>query len=131
LVAVACAADNPDEAIDHTATAIRLSPLDPMMFAWKSFIALAHICAGRYDEAVGWSAKSLLGQSEYPHRSALRPRATRSSGAWTTPERRWRVCVSSIRRCAAPISRRCCRHSVEEFLLLAQVASVDHQMVET
>ena len=57
---------NPDEAIDHTATAIRLSPFDPMMFAWKSFIALAHICAGRYDEAVGWSAKSLLGQPEYP-----------------------------------------------------------------
>jgi len=56
----------PEEAIAHTATAIRLSPFDPLTFAWQSFIALAEICAGRYDAAVAWSAKSLLAQPEYP-----------------------------------------------------------------
>src|SRR5262249_26839724 len=47
------------------AAAIRLSPLDPLMFAWQSFTALALICAGRHDEAVSWAAKSLRGQPDY------------------------------------------------------------------
>src|SRR5262249_4167439 len=40
-----------DTAIKHTALAMRLSPLDPRMFSWQSFIPLAHLCAARYDEA--------------------------------------------------------------------------------
>jgi TolB-like protein len=56
----------PETAIEHTVTAIRLSPLDPLMFAWQSFTALAQICAGRPDEAVTWAAKSLRGQPDYP-----------------------------------------------------------------
>jgi TolB-like protein len=56
----------PETAIEHTVAAIRLSPLDPLMFAWQSFTALAQICAGRPDEAVAWSAKSLRGQPDYP-----------------------------------------------------------------
>jgi TolB-like protein/DNA-binding winged helix-turn-helix (wHTH) protein len=56
----------PETAIEHTATAIRLSPFDPLMFAWHSFTALAQICAGRYDEAVAWSAESLRRQPDYP-----------------------------------------------------------------
>jgi tetratricopeptide (TPR) repeat protein len=55
----------PEAAIEHTATAIRLSPLDPLMFAWQSFTALALICAGRHDEAVTWAARSLRGQPDY------------------------------------------------------------------
>jgi TolB-like protein/Flp pilus assembly protein TadD len=57
---------DPDAAVEHTGKAIRLSPFDPLMFAWQSLTALAQICAGRYDEAVAWSAKSLLGQPTYP-----------------------------------------------------------------
>jgi TolB-like protein len=56
----------PETAIEHTATAIRLSPFDPLMFAWQSFTALAQICAGRYDEAAAWVAESLRRQPDYP-----------------------------------------------------------------
>jgi tetratricopeptide (TPR) repeat protein len=52
-------------AIEHTATAIRLSPLDPLTFAWHSFSGLALICAGRYEEAVSSAAKSLRAQPDY------------------------------------------------------------------
>ena len=56
----------PDAAIEHTATAMRLSPLDPMTFAWQSFTALAQICCGQYHEAVDWAEKSLRAQPDYP-----------------------------------------------------------------
>jgi tetratricopeptide (TPR) repeat protein len=56
----------PETAVEHTIAAMRLSPLDPMMFAWQSFTALALICAGRPGEAVEWVAKSLRGQPDYP-----------------------------------------------------------------
>src|SRR5215831_3621147 len=55
----------PETAIEHTATAIRLSPFDPLMFAWQSFTALAQICAGRYDEAIASAAESLRRQPDY------------------------------------------------------------------
>jgi hypothetical protein len=55
----------PNAAIEQTATAIRLSPLDPLMFAWQSFTALALICADRCDEAVSWAAKSVCAQPDY------------------------------------------------------------------
>ena len=53
---------NPDTAIKHAALAMRLSPLDPRMFAWQSYIALAHFCAGRYDEAARWAELALRDQ---------------------------------------------------------------------
>jgi TolB-like protein len=56
----------PEMAVEHTIAAMRLSPLDPLMFAWQSFTALALICAGRPGEAVAWAAKSLRGQPDYP-----------------------------------------------------------------
>jgi hypothetical protein len=42
---------DPDLAIDHLARAMRLSPLDPLMFLMHNFAAVAHFLAGRYDEA--------------------------------------------------------------------------------
>lgn len=39
----------PDEAVEHAALAMRLSPLDPRLFAWQFCTALAHFCGGRYD----------------------------------------------------------------------------------
>lgn len=44
----------PDTAIKHVALAMRLSPLDPRLFVWQFNTALAHLCAGRYDDAVIW-----------------------------------------------------------------------------
>jgi tetratricopeptide (TPR) repeat protein len=43
--------DDPDVAIEHLARAMRLSPLDPLMFVLQSYTAFAHFRAGRYDEA--------------------------------------------------------------------------------
>jgi TolB-like protein len=51
----------PDIAIEHCAIATRLSPLDPFIHHRQSMTALAHLCAGRYDEACMWSEKSLQG----------------------------------------------------------------------
>jgi len=49
----------PDQAIEHIARALRLSPLDPRLFVWQCYTGLAHFCAGRYDEAVTWAERSL------------------------------------------------------------------------
>ena len=60
----------PDKAVEHAALAMRLSPLDPRVFAWQFNTGLAHFCAGRYDDAVTWAGKSLCQQPNYP--SAMR-----------------------------------------------------------
>lgn len=55
----------PDIAIEHLAIAMRLSPLDPFIPYRQSLTALAHLCAGRYDEACMWSEKALQGGPNY------------------------------------------------------------------
>ncbi|KZS52593.1 TolB-like protein/DNA-binding SARP family transcriptional activator [Rhizobium sp. BK226] len=60
----------PDMAVEHAALAMRLSPLDPRLFAWQFNTGLAHFCAGRYDDATAWAGKSLRHQPNYP--SAMR-----------------------------------------------------------
>jgi TolB-like protein len=50
----------PDIAIEHCAIATRLSPLDPFIHHRQVATALAHLCAGRYDEACMWGEKSML-----------------------------------------------------------------------
>jgi TolB-like protein len=47
-----------DLAIDQIARAMRLSPLDPLMFVMKSVTAVAYFVAGRYAEAAEWAAKA-------------------------------------------------------------------------
>ena len=54
-----------DVAIRHIAQALRLSPLDPRIYVWQFYTALAHFCAGRYDEAVSWSERSLRDQPSF------------------------------------------------------------------
>ena len=49
----------PDTAIKRAEFAIRLSPVDPRIFAWQHYIALAHLSAGRYDEAASWAERAL------------------------------------------------------------------------
>ena len=55
----------PDKAVEHAALAMRLSPFEPRLFAWQFNTGLAHFCAGRYDDAVGWAGKSLRHQPNY------------------------------------------------------------------
>jgi tetratricopeptide (TPR) repeat protein len=56
----------PDIAVDHEERA----PLDPRLFIWQVFTALAHYCAGRYHEAISWAESSLRDQPNYA--SAMR-----------------------------------------------------------
>jgi tetratricopeptide (TPR) repeat protein len=49
----------PDLALDHAARAMRLSPLDPSMFAMQAATAYAHFLAGRYDVASSWAEKAM------------------------------------------------------------------------
>jgi tetratricopeptide (TPR) repeat protein len=44
---------------------MRLSPLDPRLSVFQFSTALAHFCAGRYDEAVSWAARALRSQPDY------------------------------------------------------------------
>jgi tetratricopeptide (TPR) repeat protein len=60
----------PDTAIKHASTALRLSPLDPMAFAWEHYIAFGHFCTGRYDDATAWEERVLRAQPNY--RAGLR-----------------------------------------------------------
>jgi TolB-like protein/Tfp pilus assembly protein PilF len=50
---------DPDTAITNVSHALRLSPLDPRKYSWQHYMALAHLCAGRYDDAGSWAARAL------------------------------------------------------------------------
>jgi TolB-like protein/class 3 adenylate cyclase/tetratricopeptide (TPR) repeat protein len=55
----------PDLAIEHLERAIRLSPLDPLIFIVQNGIVLAHFFAGRYQEALSWAQKALRQNPNY------------------------------------------------------------------
>jgi tetratricopeptide (TPR) repeat protein len=55
----------PDIAVEHMARAMRLSPLDPLIFGMQNGTAAAHFLAGRYDEASSWAEKALREQPDY------------------------------------------------------------------
>jgi TolB-like protein len=50
-----------DVAITQLAHSMRLSPLDPEMYRIEGGTALAHLCAGRYDDAAAWAQKAIRG----------------------------------------------------------------------
>jgi TolB-like protein len=50
---------DPEDAIERLGRAIRLSPLDPLIFRMHAGIAYAHFFAGRYDEASSWAEKAV------------------------------------------------------------------------
>jgi adenylate cyclase len=55
----------PDLAIEHLQRAIRLSPLDPLIFIVQNGIVLAHFFAGRYDEALSMAQATLRQNPNY------------------------------------------------------------------
>jgi TolB-like protein/class 3 adenylate cyclase len=55
-----------DLAIEHHARAMRLSPLDPILYNMHVGTAFAHFLAGRYDEAIGCANRALSEQPNYP-----------------------------------------------------------------
>jgi len=55
----------PDLAIEHLQRALRLSPLDPLIFIVQNGIVLAHFFARRYDEALSWALTTLRQNPNY------------------------------------------------------------------
>jgi TolB-like protein len=49
---------DPDGGIAQLTHAMRLSPLDPEMYRMQAGMAVAHLFAGRFDEASSWAEKS-------------------------------------------------------------------------
>jgi tetratricopeptide (TPR) repeat protein len=52
-------------AIAHMAQAMRLNPLDPLIFGMQNGTALAHFLAGRYDEAAHWAETAFKRHTSY------------------------------------------------------------------
>jgi tetratricopeptide (TPR) repeat protein len=55
----------PEQAIEHAARAIRLSPQDPQIFAMKTATAFGHFISGRYDQALSWAETSVREQPNF------------------------------------------------------------------
>jgi tetratricopeptide (TPR) repeat protein len=53
----------PDDAIEHFARAMRLSPLDPETYRMEVGMALAHLFARRFDTASSWAEKAFRASS--------------------------------------------------------------------
>lgn len=49
-----------DDAIAHLAHAMRLSPLDSETYRMQAGTAMAHLLAGRHDEAASWAEKAVI-----------------------------------------------------------------------
>ena len=60
----------PEDAIEAFKRAVRLSPLDPLGYFFTCGLALAHVAAGRYGEAIEWADRSLRDAPRFE--SALR-----------------------------------------------------------
>jgi tetratricopeptide (TPR) repeat protein len=70
---VSCARGQPDAAIEALERAIRLNPLDRLSRTFTNGIAVAHLVAGRYDEALDWADRTLREEPGYS--GALRSKA--------------------------------------------------------
>src|SRR5262249_45432603 len=55
-----------DLAVEHQARAMRLSPLDPILYNMQVGTAFAHFLADRHDEASEWANRALREQPNYP-----------------------------------------------------------------
>jgi TolB-like protein len=58
--------NRPDEAIAAAERAIRLSPNDPIIFNAYLALCLAHILAGRYEEALSWADRAWGSNARLP-----------------------------------------------------------------
>ena len=54
-----------DAALEQFHVAVRLSPLDPLLFFAQIGIAYAHFMAGRYDEGSSWARSAVLQRPNY------------------------------------------------------------------
>jgi TolB-like protein len=54
-----------DAALEQFHVAVRLSPLDPLLFFAQTGIAYAHFMAGRYDDGASWARSAVLQRPNY------------------------------------------------------------------
>jgi TolB-like protein/class 3 adenylate cyclase len=54
-----------DAALEQFHVAVRLSPLDPLLFFSQTGIAYAHFMAGRYDDGSSWARSAVLQRPNY------------------------------------------------------------------
>jgi adenylate cyclase len=66
-LSVALTGTRPDEAVRVMEKAIRLSPRDPQMHLFLHQLAVAHLIAGRFEDAVRWEQESLRLRADQPH----------------------------------------------------------------
>jgi TolB-like protein len=57
--------NRPDNAIAAFRRAMRLSPMDPIAFAFAAGMALAHLAAKQFDEAIDWADRALHDQPRF------------------------------------------------------------------
>jgi TolB-like protein len=57
--------NQPVPAIEAQQQAMRLSPLDPLAFVFAAGLAIAHLAARRYEEAIVWADRTLHAQPRY------------------------------------------------------------------
>jgi tetratricopeptide (TPR) repeat protein len=72
-----------DRAIEHHSRAMRLSPLDPILYNMHVGLAFAHFLAGRYDEAASWAQRALHEQPNYPAANRILAASTALAGRLT------------------------------------------------
>src|SRR5262249_38647803 len=71
-----------DVAIEHLARGMRLSPFDPGVRAWLTATGVAHLLAGRYDESLSWTRRTM---QAYPDSLAVwrgAPPCPAPAGQW-------------------------------------------------
>jgi TolB-like protein len=61
----------PEIAIEHHATAIRLSPLDPTLYHMQIGTAFAHVLLGRFELASSWAKKAFCDEPDYLPAAAI------------------------------------------------------------
>ncbi|RAZ82395.1 adenylate/guanylate cyclase domain-containing protein [Mesorhizobium hawassense] len=54
-----------ETSLRHLATAMRMSPVDPLMFDMQNAVAVAHLFAGRFEEASSWAERSLREKPDF------------------------------------------------------------------
>lgn len=62
---VRCCYGEPEVALEHLRRAMRLSPIDPLMYLMKVATSFAHFLVGRYDEASSWAEEALLEKPDF------------------------------------------------------------------
>jgi tetratricopeptide (TPR) repeat protein len=67
-------------AIENLERAMRLSPVDPLLYLSQVAMGFAHFCAGRYDDAVAWLERSSNERPDYPVSLRIKAAALAQSG---------------------------------------------------